>query len=171
LIADLFEELHELHFMRDITAGCEFLLALLRRVLPSEGIVLHVFDINSSAFVVVRTHPRQPKALLYRTADDDGLFRQVMHQSASVRFNDAGAEDSFRGGLWPVLDVQPRFALCGPVKHGGRYLGLIQLVNPLGDTPFHDSEMNALDYICQQFADFVASRPVVLEVDTVLPPA
>ena len=60
-------------------------------------------------------------------------------------------------------------ALCGPVKEGGRYLGMIELANPVGDTPFHDGEVNAIDYICEQFADFVASRPIVLDDDAVIP--
>ncbi|MEO7034662.1 MAG: hypothetical protein ABI548_12205 [Polyangiaceae bacterium] len=56
-------------------------------------------------------------------------------------------------------------ALCGPVKQGGRYLGLTELVNPVGDTPFHQSELNALDYICEQFAEFLSNKPIVLSAD------
>ncbi len=171
LIVDLFEHLHELSFMSDIAEGSDYLLGLLRTVLPSEGIVIQVFDIDSSNFVVVRAHPDKREALLHRTPDDDAFVRQLMRQGASVRYFDASAEPGLRGGVWSLLGVEPKYALCGPVRQGGRYLGLIQLVNPSGDTPFHESEANALDYICKQFADFVAQRPVVLERDTVIPPA
>ena len=45
---------------------------------------------------------------------------------------------------------------------------MIELGNPLGGKPFHETEINALDYICGQFAEFVASRPVVLDADVIL---
>jgi hypothetical protein len=171
LIAELFERMHALFFMADIAEGSDYVLSLLSSVLPSEGIVIHVFDIDSSAFVVVRCQPHRREALLFRTPDDDPFVRHLMRQLTSVRYEDAAAEEGFRDGIWSLLAIEPRYALCGPVKHGGRYLGLIQLVNPSGGTPYHQSEANALDYICKQFADFVASKPVVLERDTVIPPA
>ena len=41
-------------------------------------------------------------------------------------------------------------------------------MNPLGEAPFHPSELNALDYICQQFAEFLSKKPIVLTADVVL---
>ena len=78
------------------------------------------------------------------------------------------AAHAFRLRRWPALGVAPRAALCGAVQQAGRYLGLIELVNPLDDTPFHASELNALDYICQQFAEFLSKKPIVLTADVVL---
>jgi GAF domain-containing protein len=66
------------------------------------------------------------------------------------------------------LGVQPRAVLCGAARLGGRYLGLIELANPAGGEPFHDGEANALDYVCEQFAEFVASRPIILDADVVV---
>ena len=43
--------------------------------------------------------------------------------------------------------------------------------NPAGGEAFHDGEVNAVDYICEQFADFVASRPIVIDDDAVIPRA
>ena len=54
------------------------------------------------------------------------------------------------------------------MRQGGRYLGLLEVVNPLGDAPFHQTEQNAIDYVCEQFAEFLANRPIVLEADVIL---
>jgi hypothetical protein len=169
LISELFEQMHELHFMRDIASGSEFVLSVLRQMLPSEAILVQVFDINSRNFVVVRAFPDVREALLLRTADSDPVVREVMRRPTSLRVADAGEDGRFGSEVWRTLGVTPRVAMCGPVRQGGRYLGLIQLANPLGGKPFHDAEANALDYVCQQFAEFVANRPIVLEVDTVMP--
>jgi hypothetical protein len=45
---------------------------------------------------------------------------------------------------------------------------LIELVNPAGDAPFHPNELNALDYICEQFAEFLSNRPIIVAADVVL---
>ena len=42
------------------------------------------------------------------------------------------------------------------------------ILNPLGATPFHQGEINALDYICEQFAEFLANRPIVLDADLIV---
>jgi GAF domain-containing protein len=64
--------------------------------------------------------------------------------------------------------VKVKHSLSGPVRQGGRYLGLIELANPSGGDPYHESEANALDYICEQFAEFLVNRPIVLDADVIL---
>jgi hypothetical protein len=171
LISEIFDELHELTYLTDIAQGSDFVMAIIRAILPSEAVTIHVFDIDSSNFVVVRASPAVPDVLLLRMPDDDPLLRDVMARQGCARFDHAADDLRFESKLWTVLGVTPRQVLVGPVKHGGRYLGLIQVVNPSGGTPFHDAEANALEYLCKRFADFIASRPVVLEADTVIPPA
>ena len=39
---------------------------------------------------------------------------------------------------------------------------------PIGDAPVHETEINALDYVCEQFAEFLANRPIVLDADMIL---
>ncbi|HEY2405513.1 MAG TPA: hypothetical protein VGI10_05910, partial [Polyangiaceae bacterium] len=169
LIGDLFETMHELHFMRDIAVGADFVLTVLNEVLPCEGVLLHVFDINSRNFVVVRAkgaHPRD--VLLSRLSDQDALCMLVMRALSAVSLANVSQDARFATPRWQTVGVAPRVALCGAVRQGGRYLGMIELVNPLGDLPFHEGEINALDYICEQFAEFLVNRPIVLDSDVIL---
>ncbi|MET0793779.1 MAG: GAF domain-containing protein, partial [Polyangiaceae bacterium] len=169
LISELFEIMHDLHFMRDVAAGSEFVLSVLDEVLPCEGALVHVFDINTSHFVIVRAKgPNGAGVLLQRMSDQDPMLKSVMRAHRTTSVKDVSNTPRFLGPRWPALGIQPRVALCGPVQQGGRYLGLIELVNPLGDTPFHQSEINALDYICEQFAEFLSKKPIVLTADVVL---
>jgi hypothetical protein len=169
LISELFELMHELHFMRDVAAGAEFVLSVLDEVLPCEGVLIHVFDINTNHFVVVRARgPNAKAALLQRMPDQDPLVLSVMRSSQPVSIPDAANDPRFSGSRWQTVGVAPKIALCGPVRQGGRYLGLIELANPAGGTPFHSSELNALDYVCQQFAEFLSQKPIILAADVVL---
>jgi len=172
LIGDLFDEMHHLRFMSDLAAGAEYVLHALLRILPSEGALIHVFDINARQFVVVRAAgPNAGGLLLVRTPDTFPLFREALRRARTLVFREIPEDDRYRGGRFAALGIHVKMALCGPVHQGGRYLGVIELVNPVGGTAFHEGEINAFDYVCEQFAEFVASRPVVLDADAVVPKA
>ncbi len=169
LIGELFEAMHELRFVPDVVGGCEFVVAVLEQTLPSEGMLVHVFDINSRNFVVVRARgPGHADALLHRTPDTDAFFRASMRQSRPKQF-DADLPAHYANGAWKALGVSVKRAAFGPAVQGGRYLGLIELANPAGDVALHPSEINALEYICEQFAEFLAGRPIIIDAEAVLP--
>lgn len=169
LIGELFEIMHDLHFAGDVAEGAEFVLSVLDELLPCEGVLIHVFDINTGHFVVVRAKgPNAASSLLQRMSDQDPLVRSVMRSTHAMSVKNATDDARFGGPRWQALGVTPRAALCGGVQLGGRYLGLIELANPLGDVPFHQSELNALDYICEQFAAFLSKKPIVLSADVIL---
>ena len=169
LIGELFEIMHELHFARDVAEGSQFVLSVLDELLPCEGVLIHVFDINTGHFVVVRAKgPNDTAVLLQRMSDQDPLVRSVMRSSHALSVKNAASDPRFTGSRWQALGVVPRAALCGGVQLSGRYLGLIEVANPHGDVPFHQSELNALDYICEQFAAFLSKKPIVLSADVVL---
>jgi hypothetical protein len=169
LIAELFESMHELHFMGDMPSGADFVLAIINEVLPSQGVLIQVFDINTRNFVVIRCKgPEGKRALLHRTSDQDPLYADVMRRPHALSIADTAGDERFNKERWQLLGVEPKSVLCAAVKQGGRYLGIIELANPDGDTPFHQTEVNALDYICKQFAEFLVNRPIVVDADVVL---
>jgi hypothetical protein len=169
LIGELFERLHELHFMPDLVSGASFVLKTLRDLLPCEGTLIHVFDIDRSEFAVVRAYgPNAAETLLFRTPGTDPLMSEVMRRNGALSIADVTADTRFANGAMARLGVSPRSVLCGAARQGGRYLGMIELANPSGGTPFQENEQSALEYLCAQFAELVANRPVVLEPEIVL---
>jgi hypothetical protein len=169
LIGELFERLHELHFMPDLVSGASFVLKTLRDLLPCEGTLIHVFDIDRSEFAVVRAYgPNAAETLLFRTPGTDPLMSEVMRRNGALSIADVTADTRFANGAMARLGVSPRSVLCGAARQGGRYLGMIELANPSGGTPFQENEQSALEYLCAQFAELVANRPVVLDPEIVL---
>ncbi|MEB2311839.1 MAG: GAF domain-containing protein [Sorangiineae bacterium] len=168
LIGELFEILHELHFLPDVMSGADFVVGVLKQALPCEALILHLFDINNNQFVVVRAlAPAADELILERTPDREPFVNKVMRKMRSMRFDSAKNEPGFTGGRWARSGVKVESALAAPIHQTGRYLGLVELVNPEGGGPFMDSEANALDYICEQFAEFLAARPIVLDAEVV----
>jgi hypothetical protein len=168
LIADLFERLAELMFANGVVAAANYLLDALAEVIPTDFAVAQVFDLNTRSFVVVRTRgPGLERALLESTLDTDPLISAVMHGRGAQAFN-AAADERFQRGRWKLAAAPLEHVLCGAARQGGRYLGLVELANPAGGTPFGANEINALDYACEQFAEFVATHPVVIDREVVL---
>lgn len=169
LILDLFERMHELHFMADVVNGSEFVLRVVRHTLPNAFVLIHVFDINTKNFVTVRQYGSAgEKVLMFQTPDTDALVRRVMRGARTVKVTEAEASRELGDGRWKAVGVPVGPLLLGPVKQGGRYLGLIEIANAPGAKGFSDTEANALDYICEQFAEFLANRPIVLDADVIL---
>jgi GAF domain-containing protein len=161
--------MHDLHFMQGVAEGAEFVLAAVDSVVPCDGVLIHVFDINARQFVVVRAKgPGAMQVLLHRTPDSEPFIDGIMRRPGSIAIHDAQKDTRVLGPRWEALGITPKRALCGPVRQGGRYLGLLEVANPLGDAPFHQNEQNALDYVCEQFAEFLVNRPIVLEADVIL---
>lgn len=167
LIGELFETMHELHFLQDIVAGADFVMSVLEETIPSRLVFVHVFDINTRDFVLVRQSGASDEVLLQRVPDTDPLLDQVMHLGR-VSVDDASKDERFKNGRWATTGSAPGSVLCGAVRQGGRYLGLIELADPLGKQPYFETEANALEYICGQFAEFIANRPIVIDAEAVL---
>jgi hypothetical protein len=164
----LFERLAELMFAAGVVPAANYLLDVLAEVIPTEFAMAEVFDLNTRSFVVVCTRgPGLERALLEATPDSDPLVSEVMHGSGARVFRVA-ADERFRGGRWRFAAAPLELVLCGAARQGGRYLGLIELANPVGGTPFSKGEVNAVDYACEQFAQFIATHPVVIDRDVVL---
>jgi len=169
LILDLFEKMHELHFMADVVGGSEFVLRVVKQTLPSAFVLIHVFDINTKNFVVVRQFGGSAeKVLMFQTPDTDALVRRVMRASRTAIVTEAEANAEVGEGRWKAAGAAIGPMLVGPVKQGGRYLGLIEIANAVGAKGFVDVQANALDYICEQFAEFLTNRPIVLDADIIL---
>ncbi|WP_437798643.1 GAF domain-containing protein [Sorangium sp. So ce693] len=162
LIAELFEACSDLHFLQDTLAGADFILALTLDKIPCALGLVSLFDINRREFVVVRQYGGK-SALLARLSERAPLPLAAMRSRRAVVVPDAAKDERVIDERWKAIGVELRSVICAPVELAGRYLGLLEIGNPLDGKPFSESDGNALTYIGQQFAEFVGARGVVLE--------
>ncbi|WP_437958758.1 GAF domain-containing protein [Sorangium sp. So ce119] len=162
LIAELFEACSELHFLQDTLAGADFILSLTLDKIPCALGLVSLFDINRGEFVVVRQHGGKT-ALLTRLSERAPLALAAMRSRRAVVVPDVSSDERVMDERWKATGVELRSVVCAPVELAGRYLGLLEIANPLDGKPFSESDGNALTYIGQQFAEFVGARGVVTE--------
>jgi hypothetical protein len=163
LLAELFEAFNDLHFLRDSIEGAEFVLALTLEKLPSEIGLISLFDINKREFVIVRQTGGAQRAVGQRQPEKAPIASTAMRKRHAVVISDPGGAQRAHDDRWKLIGAEIRSLVCAPVELSGRYLGLIELVNPLDGGVFNEGDGNALTYIGQQFAEFAASRGVLID--------
>jgi hypothetical protein len=168
LIADLFECMHDLHFLPDALAGADFVVSLMLDKLPSASALVHFYDIDAREFVVVRAvGAGAAKVMQIRTNEKEPLIAEAMRKRRAVVIGDAAGDPRAQNGRWALIGDPPRTLVCAPVEQGGRFLGLIELSNPLDGQPFHEGDGHAITYIGEQFAEFLAARGVILDPERI----
>jgi hypothetical protein len=170
LIADLFEAMHELHFLRDALEGGDFCLALAAANLPSQVSLVHLYDIDRREFVV--TSARGPNAsvlLARRHSESDPMLAAAMRRRRALVIADVSQSDGIDASMLEryVAVGGARSVVVAPAMQAGRFLGAIELLNPLDGKPFTELDGNAVAYIAEQFAGFVATRGVVTDADRI----
>jgi hypothetical protein len=170
LIADLFEAMHELHFLRDALEGGDFCLTLAMANLPSQVGLVHVYDIDRREFVLTSARGANAGALLGRRhAESDSMLAAAMRRRRALVVGDASQADAVDASAVDryVAVGGAQSVVVAPAMQSGRFLGAIELLNPLDGKPFTESDGNAVAYIAEQFATFVAARGVVTDAERI----
>ncbi len=166
LIGDLFEAMHDLHFLADAIEGAQFALRLALEKIPCDAGIAHLFDINKREFVVVHVAGGAERAVLMtRTSDRDLLVAESMRRRRALTILEA--DERTKAERWQRAGVPVRTLLVAPVELAGRFLGLLELANPSDGDPFTEAEAHALTYIGEQLGEFVATRGVLLDAERV----
>ncbi|MBN9159356.1 MAG: GAF domain-containing protein [Myxococcales bacterium] len=157
---ELFESMHDLHFLRDALDGGQFCLALATEVLPARAALIHFFDVEKREWVIACTRGKDTSRLLtLRTAESDELLRDAARKRRAIVTPNATEASAQRyqslGGS--------RSMIIAPIMQAGRALGAIEIINPLDGMPFTEDEGNAMTYIAEQYAEYLGSRGIVLD--------
>ena len=167
LLTELFEAFGDLHFLRDSLEGAEFVLALTMEKLPSEVGLVSLFDMNKREFVIVRQSGGPRSALCARQSERAPVASTAMRKHHAIVVTDPAGAQRAMDDRWRAIGVELKSLVCAPVELAGRYLGLIEIANPLDGDVYNDGDGNALTYIGQQLGEFVASRGVIVDPEQI----
>ncbi|MCS6901072.1 MAG: hypothetical protein NZX77_15035 [Polyangiaceae bacterium] len=166
LLSDLFEAMHDIHFQPGVLEGAHFVLSLAVEKIPCQVAICHLFDINRREFVITHVLGDCRKDLLLRrTSEKEPLIQQVMRRRWAVVLQ--GGDERLGGERWKRLGQPVVSAVVAPVVLGGRFLGLLELVNPVDREPFAEGDSYALAYIGEQFAEFLGQRGLMLDPEAI----
>jgi hypothetical protein len=163
LLAELADACADLGFLSDPLEGADFVLALAMEKIPSEIGLVSLFDKDKKEFFVVRQSGGKTQCVGAVIPDRSSLAQAALRAHRGVVIPDAVRDPRAVDARWKAMGVEPKSIVCAPVVAAGRTLGLIELVNPSGSSRYGNSEGNALTYIGQQFAQFLAGQRVAID--------
>lgn len=167
LIAELFETIHEVHWLEDSIAGAEFVLSVAIGKLPSAIGVIQFYDMQKRELVIVRAHGADQRALLHRTSDQDLLIGDIARRRRPLIMGDATNDERAKASRFGLFESPIVSWVGAPIVNQGRFLGVIELANPLDDLPFTEAEGNALAYMGQQLGELIGERGIVLDPERI----
>jgi GAF domain-containing protein len=135
--------------------------------LPSQAGIVHLYDIDRREFLVTSTRGAGTSALLMRRhPENEPLLLAAMNRRRAIVLADARQSEVAGAERFTTIGGA-RSLIVAPVMQHGRFLGALELVNPLDGQPFTEAEGNALNYIAEQFAEFLASHGIVTDPERI----
>jgi hypothetical protein len=118
-----------------------------------------VLDVEAEEFVVMRAlGPHSLEVLTRRTPAIGSHFGECVRRRATLEL---GQGDIARcRAYWQALGVLPRHVIACPILRASGPVGVIELGRVTSKGPFNAGQVRALEYVCEQFAEFVADRPI-----------
>ncbi len=167
LITVLFESMHDLNFLRDSIEGGDFCLGLALEKLPSRIALIYLYDIDRREFVIVCASGQTPEGIIgKRFSENEVALSNAMRKRRAILLapEEIAEHATMIGGAKSML--------LAPVMQAGRFLGAIEIADPADAAPFNELDANAISYMAEQYAEFVAARGVLLNRErTSQPPA
>jgi putative methionine-R-sulfoxide reductase with GAF domain len=166
LLGDLFDAMGDLYFLASTLEGANFVVSLAMEKIPCSVGVCHFFDIDRREFLVSRAIGNTEELLLSRTPAREGLAAEVMNKRRAIVIADA-SQHGKPLPHWTRLGTEVKSAVVAPVALGGRWMGMLELVNPADGKPFLEGDGYALSYMAEQFAEFLGQRGLVNDPDVI----
>lgn len=156
--------MHDLHWLDDSIEGANFVLSLALEKIPCAIGMVHLYDFQRRRLVTVRAAgPEASGLLLHATSEKDALVAEAMRSLRPVVLTDASGDPRIQASRFTHFGLPLTSVVSAPIQHEGRFLGLIELANPNDGAPFTEADANAIGYMGQQLAEFVAERGVVFD--------
>ncbi len=155
-LADAFEACQDLLFLSTPLEALEFITKLLGDLIPSEAIGACLYDIDDDVYrTVVATGPGSEERRAQALPSARGLLGVASARHVPLQIDTPQADDRFD----PEIDGRPglevRNLLYLSLQHGGRNLGMLQLLNRAGASSFLASDADLAMYIGAQLSQFL----------------
>lgn len=159
VIAELFDETADLHAERDLRRVAMRVLELAIGVIPSESGSVYVVNINHNDFHRVAARgPQAEEVMKSRGPTVHGFVGGSTPEGLNWTNCDAQRDPDLLAEISERLGYDAHSILCAPAQKNGRVFGALQLINKVGNPVFTDEDLNILDYISYQFADYLENR-------------
>ena len=106
-------------------------------------------DNNELVFVITQGETVKEQLAWQRLPPGEGIAGWVAKNRRATIVNDAQADDRFYPAMDRDLGFKTQSVLAAPIIGGGRVLGVIEMLNKIGDKVFGGSDQTLLTLMCR----------------------
>ncbi|MCK5690077.1 GAF domain-containing protein, partial [Myxococcota bacterium] len=156
IIDDLFEASQELYDYGDLREAAGFILDLAMKTIPSDSGAVFISDINNQdLYFAAARGPKSDEIMGFRVPMGVGIAGFSAQEGVSLAVSDVHKDPRFYARISQALGYETKSLLCSPAQKEGRVFGAIELINKSKGSAFSANEVNILNYLAHEFADYL----------------
>lgn len=158
IIDELFASTQRMYEQKHAKGAASFVLALAQRTIASDAGSVLIADINrNDLYFVAATGSKADDVMKFRVPMGQGIVGFCAQEGVSLAVSDVHRDERFYAKIAKSLGFETKSLLCAPVQQEGRVYGAIELVNKKFTTSFTRDEVNILNYLAHQFAEYLVN--------------
>lgn len=158
LISDLFEATQSIHNHANLRDAASYILSLAMRTIPSDSGAVFISDINrDDLYFAAAAGPKATDVMSFRVPMGQGIVGFSAQAGVSLAVSDVQKDPRFYAKISQALGYETRSIVCSPAQQGGRVFGAIELINKKSGTSFTGNEVDILNYLAHEFADYLVT--------------
>ena len=167
VVEKLCEALASLDAEPDALSAARLCLDVLARAVPCRALLAHAFDVARGDFLVVHARGEHADAMvLERHPLGDPLLWVAMPTGEPFAWPDLRRAPVNKLARFKELPHVKTIMAC-PVVSGPRWLGAIELVDPLDGTLFRTEHALGARYVANRYARFLTAHGLIVDVGAV----
>lgn len=156
MLESLFERSQGVYDQPDLRMAAGYILDLAIQAVPSESGAVFMADINDNdLFFAAARGPKADAVMGFRVPMGKGIVGFCSREGVSLAVSDVQRHPQFYAKISQALGYETKAILCSPAQDGGRVYGALQLINKSNGTSYTDHEVNILNFLAHEFADYL----------------
>ena len=156
ILGDLFGKTQDIYNHKDLKSGAEFILGLAMESVPAESGSVLIADINDNdMYFSAAKGPKASEVMQFRVPMGQGIAGFAAVEGVALAVSDADQDERFYADISEKLGYDTRSLVCSPCQKDGRTYAIIELVNKSGGSSFSADEVNVLNFLAHEFAQYL----------------
>jgi hypothetical protein len=156
ILGDLFGKTQGMYDQTDVKAAAGFILGLAMESVPAEAGSVLIADINyNDMYFAAASGPKASDVMQFRVPMGQSIAGFSAMEGVALAVSDADKDERFYKDISEKIGYGIQSLLCSPCQKDGRTYAIVELVNRNGGSSFTADEVNVLNFLANEFAQYL----------------
>jgi len=156
ILGDLFGKTQDIYNHKELKQAADFILDLAMESVPAESGSVLIADINDDdMYFAAAKGPKASEIMQFRVPMGHSIAGFAAMEGVALAVSDADQDERFYADISEKLGYATKSLVCSPCQKDGRTYAIVELVNKTGDSSFSADEVNVLNFLAHEFAQYL----------------